>query len=189
PLRKAGFAFRDHALGGSPRTYLDIEHRLAGHRIRDPDPFIQDLENVPHLVELGDHLRPGLHDPVEIVPLANEAIGTLAGLDDDDPAQTGLGHALNAFRIDVAVVFQIIGVAAGLYAHADNVESGHFVLPVARLPPFLQCAAGVYRDCAGLPIAGPDNRAEEPKSPAPIEAGRHFGNGAGCARGDSHADD
>ena len=63
---------------------------LARDRIGDAEAAAEILEVAADLVEKADHLRPGRDDVVKALPLADEAVGPLAGL--DQRRVEGAGH-------------------------------------------------------------------------------------------------
>src|SRR5690606_37203966 len=102
-------AGRDNTLlGGHFRLHFQSHHRLARDGIRDSEPAAQVLQDVPHLVEFAYHLRPRLDDAVEAVPFADEAVGTLARLDERHATQSGLPHPRELLRVDAAVHVDIL---------------------------------------------------------------------------------
>lgn len=94
----------------------------AGHRIGHAQSAAEILQQVAHLAEHAPHLGPRRDDGIEVLPLADEAVGTIADLH-----QRALDEPLEV-RIHRLVQVLIRLLLARLHLHADDVVGRHVSL-------------------------------------------------------------
>src|SRR6478736_2543915 len=105
-------------------SLFDFQDDRPRNRVRHPEIALL-LEHVAERVERRDHVRAGRGEAVHVVPLGDDAVALIAGLDQIDAPQPG------PVAVDGPVRFDEFLVAAGLHLEPNGVESSHGVLPRA----------------------------------------------------------